>query len=186
MSYPDSLRGIATVILASLIALYGLIGGISYYAGNTYGDEVAFPVTLRRKNVVMPTAPYGVAEQVQRSVWLKVPDRQIENKDFQILVRIIDRQGETLAEMEENFRMGYLRSSAGDQQYYRLDGVEFPAGFSGYLQYVTSGEWEAPYDGTLVLRYRRKSTHPFKYGLVLAVGVMILMIGLRQIPQGTQ
>lgn len=183
MSYPDSLRGIAIVIVASLITLYGLIGGISYYAGSLYRDEVAFPISLHRKNIVLPTAGYGVAEESRRSMWLKVTDRKIENKDLQLKVRVIDGQGEVLTEAEEDFRMGFLRNSAGKGQYYRLGNIDFPAGFHGHFQYVSTGSWEAPYDGTLVLRYREKSTLPFKHGLVLAVGIMILMIGLRQMPQ---
>ncbi len=182
MTYPDSLRGIAIIIIAGFITVYGIVGGISYFSGTIYSDDVVYPVNLKRKNVVYATARFATALDVERSLWLKVNDRSIEKKDMQFLVRIIDDKGEVHAEFEEDFRRGYLRNSSGKAQYYRLGAHSFPAGFSGYFQYVVKGGWIPSHDGILAVRNRQNSEVPYRYAIIMGVGVMMLILGIRQLP----
>jgi hypothetical protein len=107
------------------------------------------------------------------SVWLKVHNRQIENKDFVISVSFVGENGKKKAELAKNFRFGYLRNSAGKEQYYKLGSHLFENDFSGYLSYTTSGTWIPPFEGFLVIRRL-----PLRQISVFLIGIIILITGI--------
>ncbi|MCA9402667.1 MAG: hypothetical protein KC897_02700 [Candidatus Omnitrophica bacterium] len=182
MTYPDSLRGIALIIVSSFITIYGLVGGISQISGQIYRDDLVYPVSLHNPGKELQTALLSVDRNETRSFWLRVPDRRIENRDMQFQLRLIDGAGNAVADWSEDFRSGYLRNSTGRRHYYRIGQHDFTAGFTGYFRYATGGSWRPTYNGVLVLRDKGQGAVPYKFLGVIGVGVMILIIGLRQLP----
>ena len=112
-----------------------------------------------------------------------MPDRQIENKDFGFTTTLVDVEGDYLEEFSENFVRGYLRNSSENGHYYSLGKYTFPAGFKGAFQYSAGGSWQPPYPGTLVLRKRGGQMIPMKYAVVLFIGGMLMVMGVRNLPQ---
>lgn len=182
MTYQESLRGIALIIISALITIYGIVGGVSQISAHKYRDDVVFPVTLQSPQRELQTAIFTAGADETRSFWLRYPNRRLENKDLQFRLRVVDVNGKALAEWNQDFRAGYLRDSAGRWQYYKIGQQAFGAGFKGYFHYMTAGSWRPQSDGVLVLRDKGEGAVPFKYLAVIGVGVMILVIGFRQLP----
>ena len=173
--------GVFIIALGGIIMLTSMVSGIIYFAANLYEDIHTFPAKLPDSPLSSKTDNFREKRGNEVSVWLKVHNRQIENKDFVISVSIVEENGKKKAEFAENFRFGYLRNSAGKGQYYKLGSHLFENDFSGYLSYTTSGTWIPPFEGFLVIRRSQGLPLPLRQISVFLIGIIILITGIGNI-----
>jgi hypothetical protein len=108
------------------------------------------------------TGEFSLKEERDLSLWLKLPNRQIENKDFEIDVFLVGENDTVDAKFNEDFRLGYFRNSSGKGQYYKIGVHSFPGDFSGHFRYKSKGKWVPPFQGKLVLRQDSAPSFPIK------------------------
>lgn len=170
--------GIIIAILGSFITVVSMVSGISHFAKGLYEDIYSFPVRLSITIENMKTDYLEINAGNNLSIWLKVPDRRIENEDLVFSVYFIKQAGEETVEIKKNFKFGCFRNSSGQGQYYRLGTHYFEENFSGYLSYAIKGTWIAPYEGALVIRRSNPFSLPLKQIIFFAIGIFILIIGI--------
>lgn len=178
MNKTKFLLGILITILGAIIMLVSMVSGIALFAEAIYEDIYAFPARLSISTDNLETDSFSVKAGNNFSLWLKVPNRKIENKDFTFSANLVEQNGRTIADFGEDFRFGYLRNSYGRGQYYKLGSHNFRDDFIGYLSYATSGKWIPPYDGFLVIRKSNPLTLPLKQIGIFVTGIFILITGI--------
>ena len=158
--------------------LFSMVSATIQVAGNLYED-------IRTLNIDWPDSPtssvtpkFSLVEEEPLSLWLRLPDRKIENKAFAIGVSLVGDDDLVEAEFNEDFEFGYSRNGSGKGQYYKLGSYSFPGGFNGYFRYETTGQWVPPSSGQLVLRRSSGFSIPLKQIGLFVVGIFVLLVGI--------
>lgn len=177
--------GVLLAVIGGIISITSMVSGIIYIAGGLYKDINTFPLKLSDSEAPLQeafrTPDFPVKSNNLISVWLKVPDRKIENKDFSITGSIREKTGKVITDFDENFKFGYFRNSYGEGQYYRLCKHYFEIDSEVYLSYTTSGEWTPPYKVALVVRQSKSFSIPMKEIVFFIIGIFILITGIGSI-----
>ncbi len=148
--------GLIVAIIGIISIASSIFFGINNIGG-LYREIKVFSINFPKETDVLKTEQLEF-ESGQLSLWLKMPNRQIENKEFTFSVSLISDRQEKLANFQEDFNFGYFRQSSGQAQYYKLGEYSVEKPFSGYLSYQTTGSWEPPHSGQLALRQRTKNS----------------------------
>lgn len=169
-------------MIANMVAI------IQHFAGTLYEDVQEFPLSWSQTDSIESrTRDFTITNKNDLSFWLKMPDRQIENKDVTLQVSLVDAGGRILTEVGEDFRIGYLRNSFGRGQYYKLGAYRFPADFKGYLRYDIGSGWVPPsHNGLLVLRRSQPFSLPIRPILIFLAGILVLVTGIGTIVRQAQ
>ncbi len=170
--------GIFIIIFGGIIMIISLVFGIVHIAEGLYKDVYAFPVSLSISPENSKTDSFTAKKGDEFSVWLKVPDRRIENKDFKMSGFFVNQKAEVISEFKENFKFGYLRNSFGRGQYYKLGVYSFERDFQGWISYTIRGKWSPSYNGFLVIRRRKSFSFPVRETGVFVAGILLLIIGV--------
>ena len=158
--------------------LFSMVSAITHIAGSLYEDLRTFNIDLRNSPSSSTTSVFSLAEEKSLSLWLRLPDRRIENKAFAIDVFLIGKNDTVEAEFNEDFKFGYSRNSSEEGQYYKLGSHSFPGDFNGSFRYETTGEWVPPFNGQLVLRQGSAFSVPVKQIGFFVVGIFVLLVGI--------
>lgn len=163
--------------------IVSLVTTIVYAAKVAYTDIASTPVELRhniedkQEEVTIPRGEY--------SFWLKMPGRSIENKDAKFYIYLFNDYDneidESVAEMSEDFNLGYYRNSYGQGQYYKIGSYNFGEDFFGSIVYGYKGTWDPGYGGELVIRQTNDFALTGKLIqliLVFVFGLLLLVIGV--------
>ena len=178
MNKTKVIPGILITIAGGTIMITSMVFAIIHFAGNLYDDIYTFNVDMLLSSTPAITKKISIKEKKELSLWLKLPNRQIENKDLKITVFLIDENNNVVAEFNENFRSGYFRNSSGDGQFYKIGQYSFPSGFNGYLRYETKGKWVPPFKGKFVLRQASVASFPIKQISSFIIGIFFLVVGI--------
>lgn len=176
--------GILILVCAGLVMINALVLGIFYFSNSYYQDFKSFSVDLvdRSKSIEedvnLPAGHY--------SFWLKLPDREIENKEVKFETSLIDKNSQrSLAVMNEDFSFGYFRNSDGVYQYYKIGDYKTENGFSGNIVSIYLGDWSPGCDSELVARTSHAnnffSLTLLKLFIAFAFVVLFLVVGIRMI-----
>ena len=171
-------KGLLITILGGFVLFSGIVYGTKKFAEGLYKDLGFFPVRLAAAPIDSDENFLSAKTGDIISIWLKVPDRKIENKDIVISGQVIDLKDQIVSFFEENFRYGLVRNSSGRGQYYRLSKLRFQNDFQGYLRYKVHGTWQAPYDGLVVVRMAQPFQLPFLPTGVVVIGCLFFLSGL--------
>ena len=179
MNNMKTILGILVTIAGGVVMVTCMVFAIIHVAGSLYEDVHSFDVVLPVSPESSATPLFSIKAGKLLSLWLKTPDRQIENKAFEINVSLLNENGDAQADFNEDFKFGFLRNSAGNGQFYRLGEYRFDDSFNGYFRYEVVGNWRPQYKTSLVLRETKSVAMPVKQigGFVLGVFVLITGIG---------
>ena len=166
------------IIFSGIMMIVSMVLGIVSVAKGLYKDVYTFPVSLSISTESSKTDSFTAKKGDDFFVWLKVPDRRIENKDFKTTGFFINQKAEVISEFKENFKLGYLRNSFGRGQYYKLGVHSFESDFQGWINYTIGGKWSPPYNGFLVIRQRKSFSFPVREIGVFVAGILLLIIGV--------
>lgn len=179
MSFKEKfILGIFITIGGGTLLITSLVFGIFSISNGLYEDVYTFPVLLSLKNDQAIAGTFSAQMDDVYSFWLKVPDRRIENKNFQFSAIIDDLSSDTKTTWENDFSFGYLRNSSGQGQYYQLGTHRFNKPFYGSLNYISYGKWVAPYNAYLVIRKVKSLQWPKVHILFFLAGFISIFIGI--------
>ena len=173
--------GIFVTIAGGTLLITSLVFGIISMTNGLYEDVYTFPVRLSLKNNQDIAGTFNAKADEVFSFWLKVPDRRIENKDFQLSVIIDDLGSRGQTTWHSDFTFGYLRNSSGQGQYYQLGTHRFNKEFFGSLNYIAHGQWVAPYNAYLVIRRVKSLKWPKIQIILFAIGFIVLFQGINSL-----
>ncbi|MCG2712912.1 MAG: hypothetical protein L6416_11405 [Candidatus Omnitrophica bacterium] len=173
--------GIFVTIVGGTLFITSLVFGIISITNGLYEDAYTFPVRLSLKNNQDIAGTFSARTDEVLSFWLKVPDRRIENKDFQLSVIIDDLTSREKTTWHSDFNLGYLRNSSGQGQYYQLGTHRFKKDFYGSLNYIAHGQWVAPYNAYLVIRRVKSLQLPKLHILLFTIGFIMLFQGINSL-----
>jgi hypothetical protein len=175
------LLAIMVTVLGGFAALTALLAVISSFTGGLYEDVHVFELKLKAAAKPLLTTGFTRADTREFSLWLKLPDRQIENKPIELDVSLVGKSGHIDAKFHEDFRFGYVRNSSGKGQYYKLGEYDFEKGYAGAFRYQTKGSWFPPFNGKLVLRKSLATSVPIQSIGFLIMALLLLLVGVGMI-----
>ncbi|MBU1344560.1 MAG: hypothetical protein KKD66_23350 [Proteobacteria bacterium] len=105
MNKTKVILGILITIAGGIIIVTSMVFAIIHFSGNLYKDIQTFNINLHASSKPSITTEFSIKEKKDLSLWLKLPNRQIENKDFEIDVSLI-RENDI---EEENFNENFIR-----------------------------------------------------------------------------
>lgn len=170
--------GIAIAVLAGLIMLESVITGIFHFTGKLSEDFQIFNIELQASQAPHKTSFFSAKKGQLFSVWLRLSNREVENKNLSIAVFLIDEDENIKKEFREDLRFGHFRNSAKKIRYYKLGAYDFKKGFRGYIQYELDGTWTPTETSALVLRKSPPLRLPLKQIGFFMVGIIALIVGL--------
>lgn len=171
--------GIMAAIFGGTVIITSLVFGIISIANDRYDDLYTFTVRLTGQKDLSPCGYFAARQKEKLSFWLKVTDRRIENRDFQLSVKIIDYNKAIDTTWKNDFRFGSWRNGSNQGQYYHLGTYDFKNDFNGSLYYKNSGKWIAPYNGTLVIRRIKPFKIPWRDLGFFCSGLLLFVLGLK-------
>jgi len=178
--------GILITVAGGIIMVTSMVFAIIHFSGNLYEDIQTFNINLRTSSAPSTTTEFSIKEGKDISLWLKLPNRQIENKNFVIDISFIYGNDMVETKFNEDFSSGYFRNSSGKGQYYKIGKHLFRNSFNGYLSYKTKGKWVAPFRGALVLREDPASSFPIKQIGLFIIGIFVLVVGICTIAKNSK
>ncbi len=178
--------GILITVAGGIIIATSMVFAIMHFAGSLYKDLHIFNINLQATPVPLKTKEFSIKEGKELSLWLKLPNREIENKDFAMSVFLIGKNDIVDTKFNEDFRFGYFRNSSGEGQYYKIGKHHFHSGFNGYFRYETKGKWVPSFEGKLVLRQDSSSFYPVKQIGLFVVGIFVLVVGIGTIVKNSK
>lgn len=173
--------GIFVTVAGGTLLITSLVFGIIYITNGLYEDVYTFPARLSLTNGQDIAGTFRAEKDQLFSFWLKVPDRRIENKNFQLSVIIDDLASRAQTTWNTDFTFGYLRNSSGQGQYYQLGTYRFNNEFYGTLKYIAQGEWVAPYNAYLVIRKVKSLNWPKLHILLFLIGFILVFQGINSL-----
>ena len=186
MNKTKVILGILITVAGGIIMVASMVFAIIHFAESLYEDIHTFNINLQASSIPLTTTKFFIKEEKNLSLWLKLANRQIENKDFEIDVFLIRKNDIVDAKFNEDFRFGYLRNSSGKGQYYKIGKHSFHSGFNGYFRYETRGTWGPPFRGKLVLRQGSASSFPVKQIELFVIGIFVLVVGVGTIVKNSR
>jgi len=177
MSKGKLIIGLTIIVFGAGLIFTNLFVGIKEMVKGGFDEAYAFPVTFERL-ISQSTPGFYLDPGEKASVWIRMPHREVENKDFSFHVTVINESGETVKQMAEDFNFGYFRSSYGQGQFYRIGTFQTKPSLRGIMIYQAGGEWAPPYGAELVLRKEigMKASLTVIFGLM--VGVTLVILGI--------
>jgi hypothetical protein len=177
MKKKNRILGILIIALGGILSLFNMVSGITVYAAGKYSDLESTKIVLTRgfkgkSEMMFLNGPQTV------SVWLKMPDRKIENQDISVSVYLTTEEGNRYTTHEEGFGKGYVRNSFGAGQYYKIGDYLIDEPFKGYLHSEVRGSWTTSRPADLVVRRQEASKVPFENKLAFLGGVLIIGGGI--------
>ena len=155
--------------------LESMISGIFHFTGKIYENFQIYNIGLQAS---LKTSFFSVKQGQIFSIWLRYSNRQIENKNINITISIIDENENIIKEFLEDLRFGYLRNSKKRIRYYKLGEYCFKKGFRGYIQYELDGTWTPTDASALILRKSPPLLLPLKQIGFFLVGIVALIVGI--------
>ena len=168
---------IFVTIAGGTLLITSLVFGIFSISNGLHEDVHTFPIRLSVKNTENAAGTFRARKDEVFSFWLKVPDRRIENKNFQLKVIIDDLTSPAQTTWQSDFTFGYLRSSSWQGQYYQLGTHRFNSDFLGSLNYTANGKWLAPYNAYLVIRRVKSLKWPKLHLILFVIGFIAIFQG---------
>lgn len=181
MTKSKFILGIAIALLGGFIALESMISGIFQFTGKLQEDFQVYNIELQTSQTPLKTSFFSAAKGQLFSIWLRYANKQIENKNINIAVSLIDDDENIIKEFREDLRFGPFRNSAKKIRYYKLGEYDFKNEFRGYIQYELDGTWTPTETSALVLRKSPPVRLPFKQIGLFVAGIFALIVGLETI-----
>ncbi|MBI4845699.1 MAG: hypothetical protein HY810_04395 [Candidatus Omnitrophica bacterium] len=170
--------GILLIIIGGTVVITNMVFGINRLISNLYEDCYVFPMRLSNQKQKAFCGIFNAKQGELLSFWLKVPDRRIENKDFDLVISLYDDKDNLVKTIPNSFNHGYFRNGSRLGQYYLLGSHQILNEFDGSLKYISSGNWVAPYNGYLVIRKTKPLFAPIQEILLCLLGVFIAWAGI--------
>jgi len=181
MQQSKFILSIIITLTGGIMMLASMISAVIHVASNIYEDiqliNIEPPTTL----LTQTSSSFSIQQDQDISFWFNVPNTQVENKDMQIILSVLDSNGSLLTTIEKEFNSSFTRHSDGEQHYYKLGSYHFKTAFEGVLQTRFDGTWLPTTPSKLVLRQLSSAILPLQQFYFFLLGIVILIIGVKAV-----
>jgi len=160
--------------------IVSFIDGLPKLIGSDFQGAQTFPFEISKTPLTALTEEVLITDNVELSIWIKLPNRQIESKNFTVSVSFEPADKSQSVELRKKFGLWHTRSSFGQGQYYKIGAHRFANGFVGKLLIVSEGKWRPGYDASIVLRKNEESLRSILLPPVLFFisGAFLIVLGV--------
>ena len=154
--------------------------GLPKLIASDFRGAQTFPIEISKTPLTAPTEEISITGNMELSVWIKLPNRQIETKDFIVSVTFIPADNSPTVSLSKEFGFWHTRSSFGQGQYYKVGVQRFENDFEGQLLVITEGEWRPKYNAFLILQETEEDRLNIllPYLIIFVSGILLLVLGL--------
>ena len=171
-------RQIVFFALGLALSITGLVLSVILYASSLYKDVAAYPVSMTSRTA-QPLCT-GCAVETGQSLWLRLPNRQIEYTDIKIDAAATPNDGTPAATSETGFVVVNFRNQFGGKVYYRLMDLSDLDGRTADLMLTVTGSDTLDLPAEAVVRTAGGvQVNAFYIGLIL-VGTLFIILGTRR------
>ena len=174
MKKPGIIAGIVIMVTGLLMINTSSIDAIIDSSSKLYKEIETHNIDLDGKT---ETIAFNNEDKRKVSFWLALPDRNIENKDFKIVISILDKNKELIKGFRRDLVFKTIRQEVDSHFYYKLGDHKFGYDFEGYIKYELEGEWLPKTKPILSLKENRKTSFSRNQIIVALTGGILLALG---------
>ncbi|RVU33965.1 hypothetical protein EOI86_22840 [Hwanghaeella grinnelliae] len=175
-----SLRQIAFFFVGLAIAVTGLVFSIIAFATALFDTDAVYPIDLSVETKQLVCDPCDIA--AEQSLWLALPNRQIEYTDIGIDVFIGDGATADSPTSSTSFVLVGVRNQFGGKVFYRLQSLEEFVGSQVAISVRKTGSDEMNVPASIAIRtYQGVEINPFYVGLMV-LGIGLIVFAFRRPP----
>lgn len=171
-------RKVATGIIIMVIGLLMIntssIDAIIDSSSQLYMDVESHDINLEKKT---ETIVFNNKDKRKISFWLVLPDRNIENKNFKIVVSVLDSNKNFVKGFRRDLAFKTIRQEIDGNFYYKLGDHKFGYDYEGYIKYELEGDYLPETTPTLSFKENRKTSFSNNQVLVSLGGAIMLALG---------
>ena len=166
--------GIIIMVVGLLMINTSSIDAIIDSSSQLYMDVESHDIDLEKKT---ETIAFNNNDKKKISFWLVQPNRDIENKDFKIVISVLDSNKNFVKGFRRDLAFKTIRQEIDGDFYYKLGDHKFGYDFEGYIKYELEGEWLPETKTMLSLKESRKTSFSNNQVLVSLGGAIFLALG---------
>ncbi|MCK5002141.1 MAG: hypothetical protein KAS57_03910 [Gammaproteobacteria bacterium] len=166
--------GIIIMVVGLLMINTSSIDAIIDSSSQLYMDVESHDIDLEKKT---ETIAFNNNDKKKISFWLVQPNRDIENKDFKIVISVLDSNKNFVKGFRRDLAFKTIRQEIDGDFYYKLGDHKFGYDFEGYIKYELEGEWLPEEKPTLSFKENRKTSFSRNQVLVSLSGAIMLALG---------
>ena len=174
MKKPKIIAGIVIMAIGLLMINTSSIDAILDSSSKLYKELQTHNINLEQKT---ETIAFNNPDKKKISFWLGLPSRDIENKDFKIIISILDSNKKIIKGFRRDLAFKTIRQEIDNNFYYKLGDHKFGYDFEGYIKYELEGEWLPETKTILSLKENRKTSFSKNQILVALTGGIVLALG---------
>jgi hypothetical protein len=180
MRKPKFILGItlAMIFFGGFIMLESVLSGISHFTGKLSEDFKLYTFELQSSQAPLRTTFFSAKAGQLFTIWLRYSNRQIENKNIDITVSIVDEDENTIKKFERDLRFSDFRSGKKRVRYQKLGEYCSDRGFRGYMQYELGGTWTPTEASALILRKSPPLLLPLRQIGFFIIGIVAIIVGI--------
>jgi hypothetical protein len=173
-------RTIAYLIafLGAFLMFESTISGIFHFSGKLYEEFKLYTIELQAAETPLRTTFFSAKAGQHFTVWLRYATWQIENKQIDITLSLIDDDEHMIKQFERGLRFGDFLSRQKRVRYHKLGEHRFDSGFRGYMQYELDGTWTPTETSALVYRKSPPLRLPLRQMGSFVVGIVALIVAI--------
>lgn len=166
--------GIIIMVVGLLMINTSSIDAIIDSSSQLYMDVESHDIDLEKKT---ETIAFNNKDKKKISFWLVQPNRNIENKDFKIVISVLDSNKNFVKGFRRDLAFKTIRQEIDNHFYYKLGDHKFGYDFEGYIKYELEGGWLPETKPTLSFKENRKTSFSTNQILVALTGGIMLALG---------
>ena len=174
MNKPKITAGIVIMAFGLLMINVSSIDAIIDSSSQLYSEVQSHPIDLENKSEILN---FNNTDKKRISFWLALPNKDIEQKDFKIVISILDSKQRVIKGFRRDFSFKTTRQEIDNHFHYKLGDHKFGRSFEGYIKYELEGNWLPETQPTLSIKENRKTSFSNNQALAAFTGGMLLILG---------
>ncbi|MDH5388247.1 MAG: hypothetical protein OEY06_07350 [Gammaproteobacteria bacterium] len=174
MKKPKVIAGIVIMAVGLLMINTSSIDAIIDSSSHLYQETQSYNIDLELKT---ETIAFNNPDKRKISFWLALPNKDVETKNFKIVVSILDSNKEIIKGFRRDLAFKTIRQEIDDIFYYKLGDHKFGYDFEGYIKYELEGDWLPGTKTLLSLKENRKTSFSTNQIIVALTGGIVLALG---------
>lgn len=174
MNKPKVTAGIVIMAIGLLMINTSSIDAIIDSSRQLYQEVETHNIDLVKKT---ETIAFNNETKRKISFWLVLPDRNIEDKNFKIVLSVLDSNKAFIKGFRRDLAFKTTRQEIDGKFYYKLGDHKFGYDYEGYIKYELEGDWLPETSPTLSFKENRKTSFSNNQVLVSLGGAIFLALG---------
>jgi len=118
---------------------------------NNIKNKIDLPIWISLLNNEYKTSYFNIPANTKINFYLELPNREIEGKDLALTLSLKKETGQILTTLTKDFNFNVSTKNIDKRYLYKLGTYIVKKQDRSYIQYISKGTWEIPYNGTLII-----------------------------------